>query len=52
MIASNSTFREQTVDSLIGFLQNALSRTADVVSDIPVLTAQAWCWSRLPEEHK
>ena len=52
IIASNSTFRGQTIESVVGFLQNPLSRTADVVADIPVLTAQTWCYSRLPEEQK
>ena len=52
IIASNNTFRGQTIESVIGFLQNPLSRTADAVADIPVLTAQTWCYSRLPEEQK
>ena len=52
IIGHNNTFRGQTVESVIGFLQNPLNRTADIVADIPVLTAQTWCYSRLPEEQK
>ena len=44
MIGNNNQFKQQTVEALVGFLQNAASRTADQVADIGVLTAQAYAW--------
>jgi len=38
-MASNDQFKEQTVDSIIGFLTNPASRTADVIADIQVHAA-------------
>lgn len=50
MLKTNATFRQQTVEALVGFVQGAHNRTADVVADLRVLTAQVWCWSKLPED--
>ena len=52
MIANNATFKEQTVDSVIGFVENPANRTADVVADIPVQAAQIHSWNALNEEEK
>jgi len=50
MIASNQQFKSQTLEALTGFISTPQNRTADVVSDITVLTTQAFCWSKLPED--
>ena len=52
MLATNAGFKQQTVEALVAFCENPANRTADVVADIPILTAQAWCWNSLPEEQK
>ena len=52
MIAQNATFKQQIVDQLIGFVQGAQNRTADVIADIGVLTSQAWSYAQLPEEQR
>ena len=39
MLTTNPVFKQQTLEALTGFLSNPLSRTADVVADLPVLTA-------------
>ena len=44
MIATNSTFRQQTVESLEKFVGSPENRTADVVADLPTLSAQLWAW--------
>ena len=50
MLGQVDTFKQQTLEALQAFLTNPLNRTADIIADIPVLTAQIWCWSRLPED--
>ena len=52
MMATNETFRQQTVEYLSGFISSPLSRTADVVADLPVLVAQALSWNSLTDEEK
>jgi len=38
-MASNAQFKEQTIDSIIGFLANPASRTADAIADLQVHAA-------------
>jgi hypothetical protein len=52
MIANNNTFKEQTVDALIGFIENPANRTADILPDLQVHAAQVWSWNALSEEEK
>ena len=51
MMARNDTFKQQIVDQLVGFMNSPAARTADVVAEMNVLTAQAYIWNSLtPEE--
>ena len=52
IIASNATFKEQTVDAVNAFLADPANRTADIVADLGVLTSQIWAWNSLPEEQR
>ena len=52
MIGSNNTFKQQTIEALLGFLNNPAGRTADVVADVGVLAAQIYAWSQLPEDQR
>jgi len=52
LLATNETFKKQTVEAIVGFLEAPLNRTADVVADLGVLTAQAWSWNQLPVDQK
>ena len=52
MIGSNNTFKQQTIEALLGFLNNPAGRTADVVADVGVLAAQMYAWSQLPEDQR
>ena len=52
MIAYNAGFKEQTVDSLIGFIENPANRTADILPDIQVHAAQVHSWNALDENEK
>ena len=52
MVGNNAGFKKQVVESLVGFIENPASRTADIVPDILVQAAQAYAWNSLPAEEK
>ena len=52
MVGNNAGFKKQVVESLVGFIENPASRTADIVPDIMVQAAQAFAWNSLPADEK
>jgi len=50
MVGNNQGFKKQVVESLVGFIENPASRTADIVPDIMVQAAQAYAWNSLPAD--
>ena len=44
MMKTNSEFKKQTVESIVGFLENPANRMVDVIPDLFVHAAQCWSW--------
>ena len=49
---SNEKLRKQTLESVSGFVKAAENRTADKVTDLSVLIAQAWCVNKLLQDEE
>lgn len=52
IVATNDMMKQQIVNQFNTFAIDAASRTADVISSIPVLIVQAYVYNSLTDEQK
>ena len=52
IVATNDMMKQQIVNQFNAFATDAASRTADVISSIPVLIVQAYVYNSLNDEQK